>query len=149
MFEEKFKQIKVNKEFHHLKIERQHLAESAIELLEKATPEDWEKPIKVTFEGEEGIDEGGLTREFFTLLFESPYFFDGKGSFVVNTLDKQHFCLLGKMTAVALIHGHPGPNAFSKQLTKDILRVDAIDLEQSDNKTQSSLKMVTALKSFH
>ncbi|CAE7931932.1 UBE3A, partial [Symbiodinium necroappetens] len=36
--------------------------------LQKATPEDLRRQLKVVFEGEQGVDEGGLAREFFRLL---------------------------------------------------------------------------------
>lgn len=52
-----------------LSIVRRHFLLTAMEQIEDATKDDWVKKVKVRFIGEEGIDEGGLTREFFTLLF--------------------------------------------------------------------------------
>ena len=50
-----------------LKVRRDHLVEDAARELGQRHA-DLYKPLKVIFVGEEGVDEGGPTREFFTLL---------------------------------------------------------------------------------
>lgn len=34
------------------------------------SPEDLKKPLKVQFVGEEGVDEGGVSKEFFQLIIK-------------------------------------------------------------------------------
>lgn len=54
--------------FFILKVRREHILEDTTQALERATPEDLRRQLKVVFEGEQGVDEGGLAREFFRLL---------------------------------------------------------------------------------
>jgi hypothetical protein len=51
-----------------LPIERAHLLQHALVHISNASPLDLRKPLKVLFIGEEGIDEGGVKKEFFQLL---------------------------------------------------------------------------------
>ena len=37
------------------------------------TPEDFRKQFVVEFEGEQGIDEGGISKEFFQLVIEELF----------------------------------------------------------------------------
>ncbi|CAJ1338033.1 unnamed protein product [Effrenium voratum] len=54
--------------FFILKVHRDRILEDTTAALQKATPEDLRRQLKVVFEGEQGVDEGGLAREFFRLL---------------------------------------------------------------------------------
>jgi len=54
--------------FFILKVRRETILEDTTAALEHATPEDLRRQLKVVFEGEQGVDEGGLAREFFRLL---------------------------------------------------------------------------------
>ena len=59
--------------------------------------------------GEEGVDDGGLSREFYSLFYrQHPAFNREAGS-----LNHSH-------TMIA--HGHPGPKCFNLMLSKYILR---------------------------
>jgi alpha-tubulin suppressor-like RCC1 family protein len=52
-----------------VKVNRQTLLEDAItRLKEIKNDEDPKKPLRVVFENEEGLDEGGITKEFFHLI---------------------------------------------------------------------------------
>lgn len=51
-----------------LKVNRDNLIEDSLQLLVRASPETLKKPLKVKFIGEEGIDEGGVQKEFFQIL---------------------------------------------------------------------------------
>lgn len=51
-----------------LKIRRANIVESALYALGALTPQQLKRPLFVSFEQEEGIDEGGVTREFFQIL---------------------------------------------------------------------------------
>jgi hypothetical protein len=106
-----------------LDIVRSHFMMTAMEQLEELSDSEWEGSFRVNFIGEEGLDSGGLRREFFTLLFELSDLLE-HGSFRVDTvkLFKKHYLLLGKTTAVALIHGHPGPQCFNEAVTNFITK---------------------------
>lgn len=54
--------------FFILKVRRERILEDTTAALQRATPEDLRRQLKVVFEGEQGVDEGGLAREFFRLL---------------------------------------------------------------------------------
>ncbi|GAB1608841.1 ubiquitin-protein ligase E3A-like, partial [Argonauta hians] len=59
-----------------LKIRRDSLIESALSMLElvaKDNPQDLKKQLIVEFEGEQGVDEGGVSKEFFQLVVEDIF----------------------------------------------------------------------------
>lgn len=64
--------IKVDPYF-HLKVEREKLLEQTLEKIKQAEPKDVRKRLRVEFKGEEGLDAGGVTKEFFQLLSEDLF----------------------------------------------------------------------------
>ena len=56
-----------------LEIEREHLLHQTLDSIKKASPSDLRKKLNVVFKGEEGVDAGGVTKEFFQLLSESLF----------------------------------------------------------------------------
>ena len=58
-----------------LKIRRSHLLEDSLNnlVINVASEEMIRKPLRVIFEGEPGIDEGGVKKEFFILLFKELF----------------------------------------------------------------------------
>lgn len=50
-----------------LRVRRNFLVEDSCRLLGSCPPRDLLRPLKVIFDGEEGVDEGGLRREFFSV----------------------------------------------------------------------------------
>ncbi|CAK9009434.1 Ubiquitin-protein ligase E3A (E6AP ubiquitin-protein ligase) (HECT-type ubiquitin transferase E3A) (Human papillomavirus E6-associated protein) (Oncogenic protein-associated protein E6-AP) (Renal carcinoma antigen NY-REN-54) [Durusdinium trenchii] len=63
--------------FFILKVHRDRILEDTTAALQKATPEDLRRQLKVVFEGEQGVDEGGLAREFFRLLSAHVFTVEG------------------------------------------------------------------------
>ncbi|TMW64427.1 hypothetical protein Poli38472_013049 [Pythium oligandrum] len=51
-----------------LRVRRDNVIEDALQQLVRASPETLKKPMKVKFIGEEGVDEGGVRKEFFQIL---------------------------------------------------------------------------------
>lgn len=51
-----------------LRIRRSHLLQDTLLQIQRKNSSDLKKPLKVKFEGEAGIDEGGVQKEFFQLL---------------------------------------------------------------------------------
>ena len=59
--------------FFKLEIEREYLVEQTLECIKQANPKDIRKRLRVSFKGEEGLDAGGVTKEFFQLLSEELF----------------------------------------------------------------------------
>ena len=53
----------------NISIIRRNFMLTAVQQLEDAEDSDWSRKINVTFIGEEGVDAGGLSREFFPPFF--------------------------------------------------------------------------------
>lgn len=68
-----------------LAIDRQFLLQQTLQKVAAATPQDLRKSLKIVFKGEEGIDAGGVTKEFFQLL--SFQLFDGQTGMWSSRLD--------------------------------------------------------------
>lgn len=69
-----------------LKVRRDHIIDDALvelEMVAMANPKDLKKQLKVEFAGEQGIDEGGVSKEFFQLIVEEIFNPD-YGMFVHN-----------------------------------------------------------------
>mmetsp|Transcript_4030 Transcript_4030/g.9096 ORF Transcript_4030/g.9096 Transcript_4030/m.9096 type:complete len:1153 (-) Transcript_4030:125-3583(-) len=105
-------EIKVDP-FNELEIEREHLVEQTLEKIRKADPKDIRKRLRVSFKGEEGIDAGGVTKEFFQLLSEelfdvqSGLWSDKYGEEINwfnsdNTWDENGYELIGVLFGLAL-----------------------------------------------
>ncbi|CAM4619131.1 unnamed protein product [Leuciscus chuanchicus] len=70
---------------------------------------------------EEAVDTGGPTREFLTLLMDAiktSRFFEGKDdgkylSFDSKAAEGDEYFHVGRMVAVSIVHGGPGPRCFS------------------------------------
>ena len=86
---------------------------------------DEKKHIHITFLGESAVDGGGPRREFFMLLMnairENHSLLDGPLTTRVlrhNTTALQedlYFCM-GKMIALSIVHGGPGPTFFAESV---------------------------------
>lgn len=142
-----FREIEKKSNIWSLSVVRSNFILTATEELKFGKESDWLCPIRVSFLGEEGLDNGGLRREFFTLLFNSSPVFDGK-SFTVNSeyLAEKQYTLLGKATALAVLNGHPGPRRFNKHLVNYMLmgkEPDMDDVLEIENcNVQAALKML-------
>lgn len=57
-----------------LSLRRDHIMEDALnQLHQKGTGNNLQKQLRIKFEGEPGLDEGGLTKEFFQILIEKLF----------------------------------------------------------------------------
>lgn len=52
----------------HIKVRRDHIFEDSYQEVMRQSPQDLKKRLMIKFEGEEGLDYGGVSREFFFLL---------------------------------------------------------------------------------
>ncbi len=106
----------------HLRVRRHALVKDTFKCLKRPSFDHY-LPLKVTFLGESGVDDGGLTRDFFTevlrAIFNNPMLFDGdeRSRSVrhnMQALDDGDYKLVGQLIAMALIHGGIPPNCMSK-----------------------------------
>ena len=94
--------------------------------LRKISIFDDSKNTSVKFAGEDAADYGGPTREFYsTLLSTAPVLCgpqDNK-TFLRDAvrLEKNKYAAFGKIVALSLLHGCPGPHNFSCTLANNIL----------------------------
>ena len=49
-------------------VRRDQAFDDSFAFMRKAKADQWKMPLRLTFEEEAGVDEGGLTKEWFTLL---------------------------------------------------------------------------------
>jgi hypothetical protein len=56
-----------------LRIRRLHIVSDALQQLAACRAEELKRPLKVHFEGEEGIDEGGVQKEFFQIIIRELF----------------------------------------------------------------------------
>ncbi|CAK0890930.1 unnamed protein product [Prorocentrum cordatum] len=54
-------------------VRRDNLIQDALQRLASVSPSGLKRTLKVVFEGEQGVDEGGVQKEFFQLLLEQLY----------------------------------------------------------------------------
>ncbi|XP_078341565.1 G2/M phase-specific E3 ubiquitin-protein ligase-like isoform X1 [Crassostrea virginica] len=85
--------------------------------------------LNVIFVGEEGVDAGGLTRDFFSLLFKTTGVFDNENFSVrADLLKKKTYHILGRITAKAIIFGHPGPRCLNAHIANYIINSKEPDI---------------------
>lgn len=66
-----------------------------LELLCYESPQDFKKQLMVEFEGEQGMDEGGISKEFFQLIVEEIFNPDyGTSSSLITFNSKKEFVYL-------------------------------------------------------
>lgn len=115
------------------------------------------KPFQIKFVGEEGIDQGGVTREFYTVLTHgfvdpSPALFTHSAvddyTYQINALSGinpehlQYYELLGKVMAKSIFDGVQLDVHFSSAFYKALLGLELTfeDLERVDTELYQSLK---------
>ncbi|KAL2913858.1 hypothetical protein HK105_206592 [Polyrhizophydium stewartii] len=65
--------IGVNSPYLQIEVRREHVIRDALFQLEGKSAHDLKKQLRVSFEGEEGIDEGGVQKEFFQLVVRDMF----------------------------------------------------------------------------
>jgi len=59
--------------FFVVEIDREHLLEETFDAIKNAEASDLRRKLRIKFKGEEGVDAGGVTREFFALVSEELF----------------------------------------------------------------------------
>jgi hypothetical protein len=70
-----------------LEVERDQLLPQTLRKISDAKPNDLRKKLRIVFKGEEGLDAGGVTREFFQLI--SAQLFDVNSGMWLNQMDDE------------------------------------------------------------
>jgi len=141
-----------------LGIRRDHLLEDAFNKIMSASKKELSKSrLYVTFGGEEGLDYGGPSREFFFLLSRevfNPYYglfeysandtytvqISPVSAFVDHHLDWFRFC--GRVLGLALVHQYLLDVFFTRPFYKALLKlpVSLSDVESLDGEFHGSLR---------
>lgn len=137
-------------------VDRQHLIRDTIIQLSNYPPEDYKKQLRVHFSGEEGIDEGGVKKEFFQLIVRE--IFDAKyGMFHHNpqnqtyyfnssSFDFPEFELIGKILGLAIYNSIILDIHFPFVVWKKVMGVDPSfeDLKTVDPQLFEGLQKILA-----
>lgn len=142
----------------HLQIRRDNIFEDSFYQLRSRTADELKGKLYINFHEEEGIDAGGLTREWYSVLsrevFNPNYClftpaFDG-ATFQPNPLSNinsnhlDYFKFVGRVIGKAVVDGHLMDGHFTRSFYKHILGVpiDYTDIEGVEPEFYKSLKQI-------
>mmetsp|Transcript_108597 Transcript_108597/g.188606 ORF Transcript_108597/g.188606 Transcript_108597/m.188606 type:complete len:772 (+) Transcript_108597:81-2396(+) len=126
-----------------LKVRRSAVIQDALQQLATLGSQQFKKPLKIVFDGEEGVDEGGVQKEFFQLLIEELYnedfgmferveesrnFWFNKNSFEANL----QFELFGIVLGLAIYNQVILDIKFPRALYKKLMGGSRVELGLSD-----------------
>eukprot|EP00803_Ostreobium_quekettii_P007034 evm.model.scf_2582.1 EVM.evm.TU.scf_2582.1 scf_2582:2859-15247(+) len=138
-----------------LRIRRNHLTEDALDEIARQHRKDLFKPLRVHFIGEEGIDAGGVKKEFFQILVEKLLSVDygmlayqpESRTYWFNPMSLEHedeFLLIGLVVGLAVYNGvlldFPLPMALYKKLIG--MDVGLREMEEMQPTVGKSLKQL-------
>ncbi|XP_014770177.1 probable E3 ubiquitin-protein ligase HERC4 [Octopus bimaculoides] len=140
-----------------LLVQRDNIMQNTLDQLNKRSPADLKKPLKVIFAGEEAVDEGGVTKEFFLLIMREilnpdygmfKYYEESRlmwfNSETFETTDKFH--LIGTICGLAIYNFTiivlPFPLALFKKLLNKPVTLD--DLKELMPSIGRSLEQILA-----
>ncbi|XP_006111115.2 E3 ISG15--protein ligase HERC5 [Pelodiscus sinensis] len=117
-----------------LSIRREHLVHDVWHILRSETPKAFENFLKVQFIGEQGIDDGGLSQEFFTIITRElccpeaqifKTFEDSKLIWFPSQVPRSDdtFFLIGTLFGMALYNMKIAPFLFPLALYKKLLDI--------------------------
>jgi len=103
----------------HIKVRRNHIFEDSYAEIMRQTPNDLKKRLMVKFDGEDGLDYGGLSREFFFLLSHemfNPFYclfeYSAHDNYTlqinphsgINPEHLNYFKFIGRVVGLAIFH---------------------------------------------
>jgi E3 ubiquitin-protein ligase NEDD4 len=103
----------------HIKVRRGHIFEDAYAEIMRQLPADLKKRLMIKFEGEDGLDYGGLSREFFFLLSHemfNPFYclfeYSAHDNYTlqinphsgINPEHLNYFKFIGRVVGLAIFH---------------------------------------------
>lgn len=142
-----------------LRVRRAFIVEDALfklELVAAEHPHDLRKQLCIEFEGEEGIDEGGVSKEFFRLIIdrvfspdyglfifdeETDYFWFNPYPPIFGSEEEKEYMLIGMLFGLAIYNNITMDVHFPPVLFKKILGFDGLfeDLEHTHPSIYRSL----------
>ncbi|KAG0051212.1 hypothetical protein BGZ83_003997 [Gryganskiella cystojenkinii] len=141
----------------HVKVRRSHILEDSYREIMRQFPTDLKKKLMIEFEGENGLDHGGLSREFFLVLshemfnpFYSLFEYSAHDNYTlqinphsgINSEHLNYFKFIGRVVGLAIFHGRLLDAFFIVSFYKMILKkeVTFADLESVDADVHRNLK---------
>lgn len=139
-----------------LEVSRQEIFEESYRLVMKMRPKDMRKRLMVKFRGEEGLDYGGIAREWLHLLSREmlnpqyglfQYSRDDQYTLQINqdsSINPDHlsyFHFVGRILGIAVFHGHCLDAGFTLPFYKQLLNkpITLSDIEGVDPELHRSL----------
>ncbi|KKA29003.1 hypothetical protein TD95_004684 [Thielaviopsis punctulata] len=143
----------------HIKIRRSHIFEDSFAEIQRQTPTDLKKRLMIKFDGEDGLDYGGLSREFFFLLSHemfNPFYclfeYSAHDNYTlqinphsgINPEHLNYFRFIGRVVGLAIFHRRFLDAFFIGALYKMILNkaVTLADMEGVDADFHRSLQWI-------
>ncbi|KAI9276603.1 hypothetical protein BY458DRAFT_505502 [Sporodiniella umbellata] len=141
----------------HIKVRRDHIFEDAYAEVMRQVPADLKKRLMIKFDGEDGLDYGGLSREFFFLLSHemfNPFYclfeYSAHDNYTlqinphsgINPEHLNYFRFIGRVVGLAIFHRRFLDAFFIVSFYKMILnkKVLVADMESVDADFHRSLK---------
>ncbi|TGZ83198.1 HECT-domain-containing protein [Ascodesmis nigricans] len=133
----------------HIKVRRSHIFEDSYGEIMRQTPTDLKKRLMIKFDGEDGLDYGGLSREFFFLLSHemfNPFYclfeYSAHDNYTlqinphsgINPEHLNYFKFIGRVVGLAIFHRRFLDAFFIGAFYKMILRKKVVlgDMEGVD-----------------
>ncbi|KAL6450649.1 RSP5 E3 ubiquitin-protein ligase RSP5 [Candida maltosa Xu316] len=143
----------------HIKIRRDHIFEDSYQEIMRQTPEDLKKRLMIKFDGEEGLDYGGVSREFFFLLSHdmfNPFYclfeYSSHDNYTlqinpnsgINPEHLNYFKFIGRVVGLGVFHRRFLDAFFVGALYKMMLHKKVVlqDMEGVDSEFYRSLKWI-------
>lgn len=140
----------------HVKVRRTHIFEDSYAEIMRQTPNDLKKRLMIKFDGEDGLDYGGLSREFFFLLSHemfNPFYclfeYSAHDNYTLqinpnSSINPEHlnyFKFIGRVLSLAVFHRRFLDAYFITALYKMILKkkITLADMESVDAEMYRSL----------
>uniref|UniRef100_A0A182U8Q7 HECT-type E3 ubiquitin transferase n=1 Tax=Anopheles melas TaxID=34690 RepID=A0A182U8Q7_9DIPT len=142
-----------------LEVSRNEIFEESYRLIMKMRPKDMRKRLMVKFKGEEGLDYGGVAREWLYLLSHEmlnpqyglfQYSRDDHYSLQINpdsSINPEHlsyFHFVGRILGIAVFHNHVLDGGFTLPFYKQLLNkpITLSDIEDVDPDLHRSLTWI-------
>ncbi|CDS12341.1 Putative E3 ubiquitin-protein ligase [Lichtheimia ramosa] len=143
----------------HIKVRREHIFEDAYAEIMRQAPADLRKRLMIKFDGEDGLDYGGLSREFFFLLSHemfNPFYclfeYSAHDNYTlqinphsgINPEHLNYFRFIGRVVGLAIFHRRFLDAFFIVSFYKNILnkKVTVGDMESVDADFHRSLQWI-------
>ncbi|KAK4053046.1 E3 ubiquitin-protein ligase pub1 [Microbotryomycetes sp. JL201] len=140
----------------HIKVRRSHIFEDSYAEIMRQSPNDLKKRLMIKFDGEDGLDYGGLSREFFFLLSHemfNPFYclfeYSAHDNYTLqinpnSSINPEHlnyFKFIGRVLSLAVFHRRFLDAYFITALYKMVLKkkITLADMESVDAEMFRSL----------